>query len=493
MGREGDAVKLDPADITDGESAQVTENIFDTLVTYRNSSTQIKPDLALSWSSSKNGKIWIFHLRHHVRFQDGTKFNAASVVFNFDQWMNPKDPYHKYGKFIYWQTMWGGFPGKVKKIQAIGKYTVKFTLSQPVAPFLKNLAMFCFAISSPTAVKKWKEDYFKHPVGTGPFKLVLWQRNERIVLNRNPYYWGEKPKIKRLIFVPIKDSTTRMLELERGDIDFMTGVNVEEVKILKKDPAVRVLAKPGMNIAYLAMNCEKPPFNQIAVRQAVRYAINIKKIVEKLYEGLAVPAVNPIPPMILGYNPRLKKFHYNPRKAKELLAKAGFPNGFSTTLWYPPISRQYIPDPKAVAEAMQADLRKVGIKVKLITYDWGSYLYKTEMGEHSMAILGWIGDNGDPDDFLYALLDKTNAVKPAQNIAFYTNEKVHRLLLQAQKIFNPEKRKILYRQAIQIINQDSPWVPIAYADQIVAFNKKVKGFHLNPTGMLRFQNVEENP
>jgi peptide/nickel transport system substrate-binding protein len=459
-------------------------------VEYKQGSTQIEPALATSWSMSSNGRVWIFHLRHGVKFQDGTPFNAQSVVFNFKRQMDPQNPYHAFGKFIFWQTMWGGFPGKIIKVQALDPYTVRFVLSQPMAPFLANLAMIAFAISSPTAIRKWGPNYFKHPVGTGPFKLVLWEKEGRIVLDANPDYWGGAPKIKRLIFVPIHDSTARLLELERGDIDLMTGVNVEDVAEIRSNPKLTLDAQPGMNIAYLALNCQKPPFTDVRVRQAIRYAINKKRIITELYQGMALAAVCPMPPMMLGYDQDLKDFPYDPTRAKKLLEEAGYPHGFSTTLWYLPIARDYMPEGKAVGEAIQADLLKVGIKAKLLTFDWGTYLEKTEMGDHTMALFGWIGDNGDPDDFLYALLDKDNARKPAQNIAFYTNEAVHKLLVKAQQTLNPALRAKLYREAEQIINRDSPWVPIAYADQIIAYRKNVVGFVENPTGMLRFQHVE---
>lgn len=465
------------------------QNIFDTLVEYKDGSTQIEPALATSWNRSKDGRIWIFHLRHGVKFQDGTPFDASSVVFNFHRQMDPSDPYHL-GEFVYWQTMWGGFPGKILKVEALDPYTVRFTLSQPVAPFLANLAMIAFAISSPSAVRKWGADYFKHPVGTGPFSFRLWEQEERIVLDANRDYWGKEPEIARLIFVPIKDSTSRMLQQERGAIDFMTGVYVEDVAELRADKDLTVVAEPGMNISYLSMNCQKPPFDNVLVRRAVRYAINKQKIIKELYEGLALPAVCPMPPMMLGYDPSLKDDSYDPNESRKLLAQAGFPNGFKTSLWYIPIGRDYLPAGKAVGEAIQADLRKVGIDAELTTFDWGTYLAKTQEGEHDMALFGWIGDNGDPDDFMYALLDKDNAVKPAQNISFYVNDRVHALLVQAQRTLDPGKRAALYRQAEVIVNRDSPWEPIAYADQIIAYKKNVRGFVMNPTGMLRFRNVE---
>jgi len=489
VAKPGDAVKLDPADITDSQSAQVTENIFDTLVEYRDGSTAIQPALAESWEMSKDGKTWIFHLRHGVRFHDGTPFNADAVVFNFDRQMNLKNRYHADGQFIYWQTMWGGYPGRIDRIKALDPYRITIHLTEPVAPFLANLAMFPFAISSPSAIRKWGADYFKHPVGTGPFRFALWEEKERIILEANPDYWGGAPKIERLVFQPIADDTSRRLELERGTIDFMVAPHPDDVKTLETDPGITVLKAPGMNVAYLAMNCQKPPFDKVSIRQAIRYAINKPRIIRELYQGLAIPAVNPMPPMMLGYAKALRDYPYDPEKAKKLLRDNGFPNGFRTALWYLPINRDYMPEPKAVAEAIQSDLHGVGIEANLLTFDWGTYLDKVSMGEHAMALFGWVGDNGDPDNFLYALLDKDNAKKPAQNVAFYANEQVHNFLTKAEQVEDSPSRAMFFDKAERIIYEESPWVPIAHAEQVAAFKKEIQGFELHPTGMLRFRNV----
>ncbi len=489
FGRGGDSVRLDPADITDGESVKVCNQIFETLVKFKRNSTAVEPCLATEWKVSPDGKVWTFYLRKGVKFHDGTDFDANAVVFSLKRQMDPNHPAHK-GDFAYWGYMYTD----IKDVKALGKYVVQITLKRPYAPFLSNMACFPVMIVSPTAMMKMGVEKFRiHPVGTGPFKFVEWKKNDRIVLEAFDDYWGGRPKIDKLIFRSIPDNTTRLMALIAGEIDAMDGVSPENIKTLKdlgrKD--LKVLAQPGMNVGYLAMNCEKKPFDNVLVRRAINHAINKKKLIKEVYQGIAIPAKNPLPPTLWGYNNEIKDYDYNPKKAKELLKKAGYPNGFETDLWYMPVPRPYCPDGKLVAQAIQQDLEKVGIKCKLVTYDWGTYLEKTENGEHSMALLGWIGDNGDPDNFLYVLLDKDNAVKgSAGNIAFYKSDELHEILIKAQTIFDQKKRAELYKKAQVIIHRDAPWVPLAHAYNLAIINTKVKGFYLHPTGQYWFDTID---
>lgn len=486
FGRGGDSVGLDPADITDGESTRVTEMIFEGLVGFKGETTDIIPVLATSWKVSKDGKVWTFKLRKGVKFHDGTPFNANAVKFSFDRQFDKNHPYYKYGKWEYAEFALE----PLEKVEVVDDYTVRFILKYPFAPFLANLAMFSCAIVSPTAVEKYKADFFKNPVGTGPFKFVEWVQKDKIVLEANTEYWGGRPYLDRLIFRVIPDNSVRWLELQKGSIDAMDGINPDDIPAIKSDPNVVFYQVPALNICYLAMNMEKKPFDNVLVRRAINYAINKKAIVEAFYKGIGIVAKNPIPPNMMGYNDKIKDYEYSPEKAKELLAKAGYPNGFETTLWTPPIPRVYIPQPTKVAEAIQSDLAKVGIKAKIVTYDWGTYLQKTRSGEHDMAILGWGSDNGDPDNTIYVLLDKDNAKKGvASNIAFYKNDKLHDILIKAQQVTSVSARKRLYEAAQEIIKLDAPWVTIAHTSAIAAARKYVKNFSVPPIGAIKFTRV----
>jgi peptide/nickel transport system substrate-binding protein len=487
---KGDAVRLDPADVTDGESVTVMNNIFDGLVRYKAGSTEVEPDLATSWDTSTDGLVWTFHLRQGVKFHDGTPFNADAVVFSLERQRDPNHPFHQYGKWEYW----GWCFSEIAKTEKVDDYTVKITLSKPFAPFISTMAMFTAYIVSPTNAENLKDQAASHPVGTGPFKFVEWVRGDHITLAKNPDYWGEKAKIDQLIFKVIPDPSSRLLALQKGEVQGMEFPNPDDLQKIESDSTLQVLSQPGLNVGYLAMNMGKDtpgfqaPFGDVRVRQAINYAINKKDIVDQLYKGTAEVAKNPLPPTLWGYNDAVQDYEYNPTKAKELLKEAGYPNGFKTNLWAMPVSRPYMFDPQKIATAIQADLKQVGIDAQIVSYDWGTYLDKTEAGEHSMALLGWTADYADPDDFIYVLLDQDAAtVGSAGNIAFYRNPQIHQIDMEAQSTSDFAKREELYKEAQVIIHNDAPWVPLAHAKQILVFNKNVSGFVLYPTGDYRFE------
>ncbi len=487
--KAGDAVELDPADVTDGESITVMDNIFEGLVKYKPGTTDIEPCLATSWDTSPDGLVWTFHLRKGVKFQDGTPFNADAVVFSYERQRDKNHPFHKYGKWEYW----GWCFSEIKKTEKVDDYTVKITLSKPFAPFISTMAMFTMFVVSPTAANKWKDQWFMHPVGTGPFKFVEWVKGDHITLEKWDGYWGPKPKIDKLIFKVIPDPSARLLALKKGEVQGMEFPNPDDLKSISDDPNLTILSEPGLNVGYLAMNMGKDtpgfqkPFADVRVRRAINYAINKADIVKNLYKGTAIVAKNPIPPTLWGYNDQIQDYEYNPEKAKELLKEAGYPNGFKTNLWAMPVSRPYMFDPRKIATAIQADLKKVGIDAQIVSYDWGTYLQKTENGEHAMCLLGWTADYADPDDFLYVLLDPDAAtVGSAGNVAFYRNPKIHELNMEAQSTTDHEKRVEIYKQEQVIIHNDAPWVPLAHAKQTLVFRSNVKGFVLYPTGDYHF-------
>ncbi|PZN08507.1 MAG: ABC transporter substrate-binding protein [Bacillota bacterium] len=491
-GRGGDSVSLDPANVTDGESMKVTHQIFDTLVEFKEGSTEVEPWLATEWQVSDDGRVWTFELRQGVKFHDGTAFNAEAVVFNFERWMHSDNPYrYPDQKFEYYAYMFGGFDDKsvIETVEAVDEYTVRFTLREPLAPFLQNLAMPCFAIASPEAIKKYGADFGRHPVGTGPYKFVEWIPDQQITLEAFDEWWGGPPKTKRIVYRAIKDNSARLAELKAGTIDVMEDPNPSELGTV--DPSrFEILYREPNNVGYLALNNDKEPFHDVRVRQAIAHAINKQAIVEAFWGELGQVAKNPMPPTMMGYNEAVQDHEYNPDKAKELLAQAGYPNGFETELWAMPVPRPYMPEPQKIAEAIQQHLAKVGIRAEIVTHEWDIYLEKTGNGEHPMALLGWVGDNGDPDNFLYVLLDKDNAKTPgAGNIAFYRSDEVHRLLVQAQRNLQPDERERLYQQAQEIIKRDVPMVPIAHARAPIIARKGVEGLVPSPLGSEKLHKV----
>jgi peptide/nickel transport system substrate-binding protein len=475
FGRGADSVGLDPAVITDGESFRVTRNIYESLCEYERDSTAVIPGLAERWETSPDGLTWKFALRRHVKFHDGTPFNAEAVVFNFERWMFEPHPYHK-GVFEYWKSMFGGFPGFVQSVKAIDEFTVEFVLEKPMAPFLANLAMPMFGIASPTAIKKHGDDYFKNPMGTGAFRFREWRKDDRVVLERNPDYWGEKALFDRVIFRSIVDNSARLLELQAGSIDLMEFLNPDDIPTVKNDANLQLIVRPSMNVGYLWWNVEKEPFGKLDVRRAIAHAVNKRAIVEKLFGSIGIPAKNMLPPSLWGYNDAVLDYEYDPAKAREYLAKAGLPNGFKTKLWAMPNPRPYMPQPTKIAEAIQADLKAVGIDAEIITMDWATYLAKTRDGEQDMYMLGWTGDNGDPDNFLYWFFGQK------ETRSRYYNTKAAQLTGKAQAVFDQEERARLYRDAQIVLKEDTANMPIAHTTPPLAAKKTVKGYIPHATG-----------
>ena len=504
FGAQGEPVQLDPAVITDGISSRITRQIYDGLVKYKGATTDVEPALAEKWEVSPDARTWTFTLRRNVKFHDGTPCDAKAVVWNFERWWKTTHPQHdnqvKAGQtFEYWEGQFGGFDDKsiVSKVEATGSHTVRVTLKDPQAPFLANLAMFVFDIASPTAVEKWGTDFGKHPVGTGAFKFVEWKPNQEVVLEPNAEYWGPKPKIKRLVIRNIKDNSQRLGALKAGELHGMEGLNPDDVAVVKRDPNLQVLLRPTNTTGYIAFNYHVKEFQDKRVRQAFEHAINRQGIVDALYGGTGLVATQFQPPPLWGYNKDLKPYEYNPAKAQALLKEAGLGGGLSTitwddgrkeplVFWYMSRSRPYFPNPKEIGEAMAVDLAKIGVKAQLQTAEWAVYLDKRKNGQMPVYMMGWTGDNGDPDNFLCYFFCAPGVSREG----FYANQALTDVLLRAQKLTVQAERAKLYRQAEQMLHDDAGRLFIANNQPPLAFAKRVKGYVPHPTGSEYFNTVE---
>ncbi len=486
-GRGGDSVSLDPITTTEGETFKVTINIFETLLNYGEQDTTIKPGLAEKWDVSDDGLTYTFHLRQGVKFHDGTDFNADAVIYNFDRWMNGDEK-----KFPYY-TMFGGYKKDeghvIKEIKALDDHTVQFNLKRPQAPFLKNLAMSMFGIASPEALKKYGDDFRSHPVGTGPFKFVEWKPNDRIVVEKNPDYWDKGlPKLNKIIFRVIPENTARLNALANGEIDVMDGLNNSDEATVTANDKLQIIERPSMNVGYLGLTTTRKPFDNKLVRQAINHAIDKKTIIEAFYGGKAEAAKNPMPPSIEGYNDAIQEYPYDLDKAKALLKEAGFEKGFTIDLWAMPVARPYMPEAQKIAEVVQESLSKINVKAKIKSVDWATYVDKATKGDFDMFMMGWTGDNGDPDNFLYTLLDKDSI--GSNNNAQYSNDKLHDILIEAQTVADQEKRNELYKKAQEIIHEDAPWVPLVHTTPLLAASKDVANYLPHPTGSECLSKVE---
>jgi len=485
--RSGDSVGLDPARETDGESFYATGNIFDTLVEFKPGTTEIQPALAESWEVSDDGLTFTFNLVEGAVFHDGNPVNAEAVKFSFERQFKEDHPYYNLGPWKYWGYM--DMSAIVDEVIAQDDTTVVFKLKKVEAPFLSNLAMDFAAIVSPAAVEKYGADFASNPVGSGPFKFVSWQKDDNIVLEKNADYWRRPAYLDRLILKVIPDATARYLSLQKGEVDVVDFPSIEDLEDIKANSEIKLVQQSGMNVGYLAMNNEKEPFDDVRVRQAINMAINKEEIIAGVYGQAGAPAKNPLPPNMWSYNDDIEPYEYDVEKAKALLAEAGLADGFDTTIWAMPVVRPYNPNGKKVAEIMQAQLAKIGVNAEIVSYEWGTYLDKTDQGEHDMALLGWTGDNGDPDNFLWVLLSAPAAVKPAGNIAFWKNDEFTGLIKEAKETFDQEKRVELYREAQEVFHEEAPWVPLAHSVVYAPVKNSVMDFVLYPTGSRKFYNV----
>lgn len=485
-GRAYDAISLDPPNQWDGSSSGVINNVYENLVQFVEGSSDLEPVLAESWRISDDLLEYSFELRKSVFFHDKTKFNADSVIFNFERQMQKDHPY-RLGNCECFESNFA----ILESVKKINDYKVVFRLKKPYTPFLDLLAMTPLAIASPAAVKKYGADFYKNPCGSGPFIFKQWIKDDSIVLERNKDYWREKAKADKIIFKTIPDNKLRLMQLYSGLINIMDGINPDDIETIKRNPEITLLTEPGMNIGYIAMNTEKPPFNKKEVRLAVNHAINKKAIINFLYQQTATLAKNPMPPNIFGYNNEITGYGYDIAEAKRLLKLAGLENGFKTTLYVIPITTMAFPEPDRVAGAIIANLKDAGIIVEKYSCEWGDYQKKVMNGDHEMAMFVWSADIPDPDNFLYVLLDKDNTVKgQAQNVSFYANDVLHYTLMKAQSALDAKQREELYRKAQEIIHEDAPWVPMTHANQMIAFHNTVKNIKLSPVTFECYRNIE---
>ncbi len=485
VARASDAMTLDPARITTAESAEISEQIFDHLVRYRPNSTEIEPSLATKWEVSGDGKVWTFSLRTGVTFHDGTPCDADAVVFSLERQRNVEHPFHE-PDFIYWETTYRN----ILSIEKVDTQTVRITIEKPYAPFLANLAMFPVSIVSPAAVKKWGHEFWKHPVGTGPFRFVEWQPGERITLAAYDKYWEGRAQLEHLAFTVVRDEHQRLAALEAGAVDIAESLSPDDLQFVSLHPELTLHRVAGNNVGYLAMNTQKPPFNDVRVRRAVNYAINKTAIVKLVYQGLARAATTPVPPSLWG-SVEEPLYAYRKSEAIRLLEEANYVQPAKRPRLYTMSTpRQYMPAPEQVARIIQHNLHEVGIDIDVVVNDINTHVELTQNGQHDLCLLGWSGDNGDPDNFLYVLLDSSNAEPgTARNLAFYKDPELHGILTWAQESLVQKERENYYKRAQELIARAAPWVPLAYAEVVVAARRSLVGVSVHPSSNIYFYRV----
>ncbi|MGE0528116.1 MAG: ABC transporter substrate-binding protein [Bdellovibrionales bacterium] len=477
-----------------------SQMLFNRLVEFEEGTTNVVPGLAEKWEISKDGKTYTFHLRKNAAFHTTAGFkptrtlNADDVIFSFERALNENNPYHKVngGNYPYFSGM--DLDKTIKEIKKVDDHTVQFTLNRPEAPFLANMAMSFAVIHS----KEYADQLLKagtpqkldvEPVGTGPFVLKRYVKDNTIRYEAHPGYWQGKAKLDHVVFAITPDPNVRFQKLKAGECHLIAEPSPQDLKAMATNPKIKLVSQPGANIGYLAFNTQKAPFNKVEVRQAIAHALNRDYYLDVVYQGTASLARSPIPPTVWGSAPDTKVYEYNVETAKALLKKAGYPKGFEAELWTLPVSRPYNPNGKKMGELMQADLARVGIRVKLVSYDWPTYLAKGRKGEHQMLQLGWTTDNGDPDNFLGTLLSCA-AVEGGGNFSRWCNKQYDQVITKAKTVSDVKKRIPEYHKAQEIFKQQVPWVTLAHATVFRGLAKNVEGYKISPLGTEDFYSID---
>lgn len=498
---EGSPENFTPALNTTGTSFDAARPVYNQLVEFERGTTKVVPSLAESWTVSEDGKEITFKLRKGVKFHSGVNgftptrdFNADDVLFSFERQWKPENPYHKVtgGAYDYFNDM--SMPDLLKSIDKVDDYTVKFVLTEPNAPMLANLAMDFGTITSKEYAdfllkKGTPEQYDQIPVGTGPFSFVNYQKDAVIRYKANPAYFAGKPALDNLVYAITPDPTARYAKLKKGECHVMIAPNPADIAGMKTDPVVNLISQPGLNIGYLSFNTQKPPFDKKEVRQAFNMAIDKAAIIKDVYQGAGQAAINPIPPTIWSYNTAIEDYPYDPEKAKAMLAEAGVKTPLDIDLWWMPVQRPYNPNAKRIAEIMQADLAKIGVNAKLVSYEWGEYRKRLQQGEHMTGQLGWTGDNGDPDNFFF-LLGCAAARPGGQNLSKWCNKDFDALINKAKTISDTAERTKLYEQAQVIVKEEAPWFTIAHSVVYEPTRKEVVDYKVSPLGRHEFYGVD---
>lgn len=497
---EGSPETFNPQLSTSGTTFDASARpLFNRLVEFKPGTTLIQPALATSWEISENGREYIFHLRKNVKFhhndafQPSRDFNADDVIFSFNRQRLTNHPFHKISTLAYGYFDSMELGSLIKDIEKLSDHKIKFKLTQANSPFLSTLAMdFTSILSAEYAEYLLSQEtpglIDTSPIGTGPFQLTRYQPDAFIRYKAHPNYWQGKQKLEHLVYAITPDPSLRYARIYAGECDVMANPLPVHVDAAQNQADMQVLTEPGLNIAFLSLNTLKPPFDNRLVRVALNHAISKKAIINAVYQNTAREAKNPIPPSMWSFDNTVSDYQYDPERARQLLVQAGYPNGFEMSIWTMSAQRPYNPNAKKMAELIQQELKTVGIRVTISTFEYGTFLAKTRKGEHHSALMGWISDNGDPDNFFTPLLSCSGTLS-GTNTARWCDEEFNSLLQKARENNYLPDRQILYKKAQHLFKSSSPWVPIAHATQHGIVRPRVQNFKMLASGGVSFKGV----
>nr|WP_240473086.1 ABC transporter substrate-binding protein [Arsukibacterium perlucidum] len=498
---EGSPESFNPQLVTSGTTIDIiSQQLYDRLVDINPDNGDIIAGLATSWQVSADGTRYQFTLRDNVSFHSthyfspGRKFNASDVVFTFNRITDPLHPFHLQGGGVYPYFQSVDWASLVKQVEAIDDHTVVFKLQRPDSSFLSNLTTdFAAILSAEYGQKllaaKQPAQIDRLPVGTGPFRFREYQKDILVRLYRNKNYWRGDTQPEQLVFDIVPNNARRMAKLFTHECDIVSYPRVAELELIAARPDVTVQESTSMNVGFWAFNTQKPPFDQLAVRQALAMAINRAAILQAVYYGQATPAYGILPPTSWAYNDGLPAPVYSPAKARALLAEAGYPNGFTMDIWAMPVQRLYNPNALKMAELMQADLAQIGVKANIVSYEWNSFRQKLGNFEHDSVLIGWAADNPDPDNFFRPLLSCA-ARDSGSNRANWCDPAFDEIISEALLTANQQQRRALYLTAQQYLHQQQPLVAIAHSQRFQAISSSVSGVTINPYGGIALQHAK---
>lgn len=501
---EGSPEGFDPAPWTSGTSFDASSRpIYNRLIEFISGTTDTEPGLAESWEPSADGSEVTFHLRKGVKFHTTPwftptrEFNADDVIFSFQRQLDKSSPWYEYTAGIAWEYFNStGMATSIKEIVRVDDHTVKFVFNRPDATLLATFPMdFASIVSKEYAdqldAAGTREKLNTQPVGTGPFMLVDYQQDAVIRYQAFADYWdGGKPPIDDLIFAITVDPGVRQQKLVAGECDVIPYPNPADIAGLKANPDLTVMEQEGFNIGYLAYNTQQAPFDKPEVRRALNKAINKAAIIDAVFQGTGQAAVAPLPPTSWGYNEALVDDPYDPAAAKAELEAAGV-SGLKMKIWAMPVQRPYNPNARRMAELLQADFAAVGVEVEIVSMEWGEYLAQSSSIKRDGAVLlGWTGDNADPDNFLAVLLGCDGV--GSNNRAQWCHQPYEDLIQKAKTTFDLDERKKLYDEAQVIFKQEAPWATIAHSLVTMPMRKTVQNYKQEPLGSHRFTAVDKS-
>ena len=496
-----DAVAIDPHGSNDTPSSDVAQNIYEALVK-QDSNMDLQPGLATSWEAIDD-TTWEFVLREGVKFHDGSDFNAEVVKANLyrilDRDIETDEYYEKdpesddYDPTVLVASPRGFLYNMITDIEVVDDYTVRFTTEYPFAPLPAHLAHNGGGMISAELIA---EDYAamkegatpgskisENPIGTGYFKFDSWNPGTEIKLVKNDDYWGEPAKLDSVTFRVVPEGQTRIADLTTGAAHISDPLDPAHISQVEGTDGMFVNRQPSVALSYVAFNTQKEPFDNKLVRQAISMAIDKNVIIDSILNGAGIPAVGPLAPDVFGFDPNQEALEYDVEAAKELLAEAGYPDGFETTIWTNDNDARI-----QTAEFVQAELDKIGIKVSVEVVEWGAYLEQTAKGEHDMFVLGWTTVTGDADYGMYALFHSDNYGEPG-NRTFFSTPELDEILVEARQNPDQDRRSELYSQAQEILVDEAPMIYSHYNEYLLGVSDSVQGLWHHPTGLLMLQDV----